>query len=673
MHYSVRLTPRRCRVALWLAGLAFAQGASAQLAAPPIRRPATTSDLATLDLEQLMGLEVVVGASKRAQHSREVPSFVTVVTASDIKQHDYRTLADVLKAIPSFYVSNDRNYAYVGVRGFDRPGDYSSRVLLLVNGLRTNDNVYDQAYIGADFGVDLALVDRIEFIRGPSAAIYGSNAFFAVINVVTKKGRDVEGVEASGTVGSYGTRSERTTYGQTFRNGVDVVASATYSDSKGQSLYFKEFDTPATNNGWANNADYESFHKMFAAVTKDGLSFETMNSARKKGIPTASFETRFNDPRSYTIDGLTLASVKYDRSFASAGTISTRLHAGRWSYAGRYSYDSVASPEHDGAVGQWWGVDVDGTRSWSRHFVTAGVEFRDNFRMDQESFLPEPFTIETDLHNRSRRWGLYAQDEIKLASPLSAYAGLRLDHYETFGAATSPRVGLIYTPSSGTTVKVLGGRAFRAPNAYELYYNGFNYQPNPDLQPEHIATLELIAQQFIGSGIQLTAATFRNRLSNLISQHVDSTTGNFAERNADEIESHGVEFGIEVNRGTGPRGELTYSLQRTENVGTHEQLTNSPRAMAKLQLRAPLPAQVTAGFDAQYVSARRTEQGNTAPPYTVANLTLSTSSLFKHVELSASVFNLFDAVYGAPTADTHVQDVILQDGRNFRVTTTLRF
>jgi outer membrane cobalamin receptor len=74
------------------------------------------------------------------------------------------------------------------VRGFGRPSDYNNRILLLVNGHRYNDNVYDQAPIGLDFPIDLALVDRIEVIRGPGSALYGTSAFFAVINVIVRPG-----------------------------------------------------------------------------------------------------------------------------------------------------------------------------------------------------------------------------------------------------------------------------------------------------------------------------------------------------------------------------------------------------------------------------------------------------------------------------------------------------
>ena len=75
---------------------------------------------------------------------REAPSAVSVVTAAEIRAHGYRTIADVLRSLPSFYVTEDRRYSYVGVRGFNRPGDYGARVLLLLDGLRTNDNLYDE-------------------------------------------------------------------------------------------------------------------------------------------------------------------------------------------------------------------------------------------------------------------------------------------------------------------------------------------------------------------------------------------------------------------------------------------------------------------------------------------------------------------------------------------------
>ncbi|HTE47985.1 MAG TPA: TonB-dependent receptor [Gemmatimonadaceae bacterium] len=655
------------------AGLLSSSLASAQRATPP---PATQAgDLSALDLEQLMKLEVVYAGSKRAQLVRDVPSFVSVVTAAEIKEHGYRTLADVLKTLPSFYVSNDRNYSYVGVRGLSRPGDYSSRILMLLNGLRTNDNVFDKAYIGEEFIVDVDLIERIEVIRGPSAALYGSNAFFAVINVVTKQGRALQGAEVAATAASFGTYAGRASYGHSFANDVDVLLSASYSDSKGQRLYYPEFDKPATNNGIADQADYESFHKLLATATKGGFSFQASNVSREKGVPTASYGLIFNDTRTHSVDALTLGSLSYNRSFSNGTALSSRIHAGSWTNYGSFVTDLRIDPVRADEVGKWFGADVDARRTIARHLLTVGAEAQDNTAQNESVYEPNPYAVYTDVRNKSVRWGMFAQDEIKLFTPLTFYAGLRYDHYETFGSAMSPRVGLIYTPGTATTVKLLAGRAFRAPNAYELYYDNPVLKANPLLQPERIETLELVAQRLIGGGVQVSASAFRNHLSSLLSQRVDFSDNNRLEFvNADRIDSRGIEVGLEVNRGHGVTGNLTYTLQRTEDHATSAELSNSPRQMVKTELRAPLGiAGMTIGTDAQYLSSRRTLSGKIDPSYVVTNATLLAPRVFGKFDVSATLYNLFGAKYWDLGSAANVQDVIQQDGRSFRVKTTLHY
>ena len=141
-------------------------------------------DLTALPLEQLMRLEVVT-ASRFPQRLSQAPGSVTVITADDIRLYGHRTLADVLRSVPGVHVSYDRNYSYIGVRGLATTGDYNSRVLLLIDGVRANDNIYDQASLGTDFPVDLDLVERIEFAHGPGSSVYGGNALLGVINVIT--------------------------------------------------------------------------------------------------------------------------------------------------------------------------------------------------------------------------------------------------------------------------------------------------------------------------------------------------------------------------------------------------------------------------------------------------------------------------------------------------------
>src|ERR1017187_2245519 len=227
-----------------------------------------STDLTSLSLEALMNIEVrtVSGASKFEQKVTEAPSSVTIITADEIKRYGYRTLADVLESVQGFYVSYDRNYSFLGSRGVNL-GDYNSRILLLVNGHRLNNNRTDGAAIGTDFILDVDLIDHVEIIRGPSAVLYGNNAFFGVINVITRQGKQVDGAEVSAEYAQYDSYKSRVTYGKLFTNGVQLLLSGTYYDSAGPDrLFYKEFNTPDQNNGVAQNMDGDSSGSFFGSL-----------------------------------------------------------------------------------------------------------------------------------------------------------------------------------------------------------------------------------------------------------------------------------------------------------------------------------------------------------------------------------------------------------------------
>jgi len=152
---------------------------------------------ADMDLTELMNIPVVT-ASRFEQKSTDAPSSVTVITSEEIKRYGYRTLSDILASVPGFYISYDRNYAFLGASGINL-GDFNSRMLLLLNGHRVNSYLNDSAYIDTTFLVDVDLIDRVEIIRGPGSVLYGNNAFFGVINVITRQAKHVQGVEASGS------------------------------------------------------------------------------------------------------------------------------------------------------------------------------------------------------------------------------------------------------------------------------------------------------------------------------------------------------------------------------------------------------------------------------------------------------------------------------------------
>src|SRR5580693_1579425 len=201
---------------------------------------ARAPDLTDMSLQELMLIDVnsVYGASGFKQKLTEAPASVTIITSEDIERYGYRTLADILRNVAGFYVTYDRNYSYLGVQGYGLPGQYNSSIALSVDGHRLNDNIYEGALIGTEFPIDVDLIDRVEVIRGPNSSLYVASAFLGVINIITKRGREVPSVSAAGAVGSYGTYQGRVTYGNKFKNGLELLLSGTFYDSQGQGQLF---------------------------------------------------------------------------------------------------------------------------------------------------------------------------------------------------------------------------------------------------------------------------------------------------------------------------------------------------------------------------------------------------------------------------------------------------
>src|SRR5580700_9277568 len=242
-------------------------------------------NLGEASLEELGNIQVY-SASKHTQSASAAPASVTVITADEIQKYGYRNLADILRSVPGFYVTYDRDYTFVGVRGFGRLGDWNSRILVLIDGHRSNNNVLGQAMLGNEFLVDVDMIERVEIVRGPSSSLYGANAFFAVINVITRTTKQVKDWELSFQAGSFGTYEGRATYGHQF-HGLGVLLSGTFYNSKGQALFFPEFDSPATNHGITSNTHYESYTHILATLTFHGFTLHGLFSTRDKGVPTA--------------------------------------------------------------------------------------------------------------------------------------------------------------------------------------------------------------------------------------------------------------------------------------------------------------------------------------------------------------------------------------------------
>lgn len=636
---------------------------------------AAPGELTELSIEELLTVEVY-SASKFVQRSTEAPASVSVVTVEEIKVYGYRTLADILRSVRGMFVTYDRDYQYVGVRGFNRQGDFNSRILLLVDGYRVNDAVFDTASIGTEFFLDVDLIDRVEVVRGPGSSIYGSNAFFAVVNVITKRGRDFNGLEISGEAASFGTGNGRLTYGRQLNNGVDVLLSAAYLGSEGQNLFFPDFNTPATNNGIAHGLDGETARRVYGKLAFEDFTLIAAYSERIKDVPTASFGSLFNDPRTRTTDSQAVLDLGYYKRLSERLDLSARLYYGGYFYEGTFPYDQppiIVNKERDKA--EWWGTEVKVVGRYDRHKLVVGAEFQDNFRQDLRNFDIDPSAVYTDEKHSSNRAALYFQDELTITRGLLLNAGMRYDKYSTLAGTLNPRLALIYSPREATTFKLLYSTAFRAPNAYELYYASavLGSKPGQGLKPEKITTYEFIVEHQLQPNFRFTVAAYYNEISDLINQITD-TDGLDVFRNIGQVKAKGVEFEVERAWVGDTRLRVSYAWQITRNESTGGELENSPRHLAKLNFSMPLfDNAIRTGAELQYTSSRKTLSGSSTRGYAIANLTLLSQKLAKGLEVSASCYNLFDRRYSDPGRPEHVQDVIQQDGRNFRFKLSYRF
>lgn len=635
------------------------------------------SGLLNMSLEQLMEVEVA-GASHYPQMVAEAPASISLVTAEEIRIHGYRTLADILNSMRGLYLSYDRNYHYLGIRGFARAGDYNTRLLLLIDGVRYNDNVYDQAAIGTDFPIDVALIDRVEFIAGPGSSVYGANAFFGVVNVVTKNAKDFPGLNVASNVGSEKSAGVRASFGSRNENGGEWLLSATRQTRSGKDLYFGAFATPDQNNGITQHLDYDRSTSVFAKWKQDGLSLRFIHGDRDKGVPTASFGQVFNDRRSHTIDEHNSLVAEYQRELAPAFSMTTKLSWGEYRYFGQYVMDyPPITVNRDKSVGNWWGGEIHFLNSQiNSHKLSFGGEIRRDARIEQRNFDIAPEFVYVDDHRRSLLWGTYLQDEIRLRDDLLLNAGLRYDRQANGESATNPRLGLIWKVREQTALKLIYGSAYRAANAYERYYavaasGSAGFQSNPDLKPERIRSAELVLEHSSQPGERWLLSLFHNDARDLISLRTQAN-GNLSFTNIEGARAYGQEAEYERRWDNGLRLRASYSHQIARDSETGTRLANSPQHLLKLHGALPLTGTQLLGVEMLAASARKTLAAR-VPGYTVANINWTHSGLFKGCELSMGLYNIFDQRYADPASTEHAMDSIQQTGRTYRLQATYRF
>ncbi len=290
-------------------------------------------------------------------------------------------------------------------------------------------------------------------------------------------------------------------------------------------------------------------------------------------------------------------------------------------------------------------------------------------KAEQEGF--DVYESYLDIDTSQKVYGLYIQDEWQVNDQWTLSLGLRFDDYSTSESSINPRIAGIWH-NNKTTVKLLYGTAFRAPNAYELYYgDGISQKGANTLAPETVESYELIWEQQFNSSLRLIASLYHNSIEDMLILVTDPSDELEIFSNEAEVESDGLELELLANFSNGWSGSLSYSYQISED-GNGEKLVNYAPNMVKLNAMSPLIIDsLLIGLELQYEDGRKTFSGPKTDARTLANLTVSNNTLVDQLTFSAGIYNLLDESYTHPGFQEHIQNELQQDGRMVSIKSNL--
>lgn len=632
-----------------------------------------------MSLEELVAVHIL-STPKFAEDAEHSPSVISIVTAADIRSFGWQTLADVLRTLQGFTITDDHTYAYAGVRGVSAPGDYRQRFQVLIDGMSINENVFASVPVDSAFPLDLDLVERIEVIRGPSASVYGGDSMFGVVNVITRSGSSIgnRGGEASLSLGSGRSRQGRVSLGGESASGIGYLVSVGGNQAEGRNLRFPEMAVAGLD-PVASQVRGETGGRLFAQLRASDWRATLIHSDRDRIVPTGSYATDFNDPAHRERDAFTLAEFATEQTLNASTTLHQRIYAGEYIYRGKFPYTYPPYLiNRDDTRGNWWGVEGRMvSRAWSGQRWTVGMEYKDNYRQRQLNtdvgsgcfgIGPERCL---DSNAGSRLFNIYAQDEIALTQQTLLTVGLRYDRNTTTPNRLSPRLGLVHDAAHSGIFKVLYASAFRDPTAFERFYTTPTYRyGNPDIRSEQMQSVEGSWEKRIGNG-RFSTTLYLFRIHRLIAQDASGIVHNSA-----PLTGRGIEMEYEQRWLDRVSLRTGYTLQESKING--QQMDNAPLHMFKANLGIDLGRGFVAGLEGQHLTHRLTALGaQTVGAYSIVNLNLRYLPAGHGWEMALGLYNLFDTRFSDPAAnDTTVagpRASLPQTGRTALLKATLYF
>ncbi len=398
---------------------------------------AQEQDLTDLDLATLMSMDVkVMSATRREQATSDASAAVYVITREDIRRSGATTLPDVLRMAPGVQVAQIKSRAWtVTARGFH--GRFASKLLVMVDGR----NIYTPIFSGViweEQGIFLDEIERIEIVRGPGGALWGTNAVNGVINIITRKAEASRGLHARAGTGTNENQSAALSYGGSFDSG-DYRVYVDHNET--ESLERNGAPLLRTQAGWRLDRSLAEGSFTFQGNFRDN-DFGSTNDPDLRDLALTSQV------------GNVLANWQKD---FGAGQIDLRSY---------YSWT------HRGAPGKWddsaTGLDAQfNIERIGRHLITSGLGYR--YATD-EMKAPSAAHSSSKLEISQHQWNVYAQDEIHFfQDDVRIILGAKLEDLKFTGLAFQPTLRGLWQVTDSHTVWLAGSRAVRTPSRVELH------------------------------------------------------------------------------------------------------------------------------------------------------------------------------------------------------------
>jgi len=572
--------------------------------------------------------EVVVTADRETDNIRNVGSSVSLITSEEIAASGARWLIDVLQFAPGVNVVRSGpagSISQVFLRGSN-----TSHTLFLIDGVKVNSpttGAYDTS------GIQIAAdqIERIEVVRGPQSALYGSQAVGGVINVITRRGAGAGtwGVEAEG--GSFGTGRVRT-WGTGQVDAVQLIGGVTYFSSNG-------FSAANENNG---NVEPDGFENL---SYNGRVDYESEGGLLLRGFVRGfDLEVDFDgfDFGEGPVDNL--LNVQTNREMVIGG-------AAGWRGARASSTIEISSSEADLASDTpedfFTRFELDSSireLDWQNEIVlpanqtlVAGVEYRREKAVSTSvsAFGPGSFDEKVDVV------GVYAQDRMRIRDRATITGGIRLEDHSAFGSKWTGRATATVDVTEVVRMHGSVGSGFKAPTLNDLFFPGFS---NPDLLPEESLGFDIGVEAFLpGPRARIDVTLFRNDISDLIQFDFVSSRP----ENIGDVTTTGVEVAGEWS----PAATLTlsgnYTFTDAAPEDSDEQLIRRPRHQGGVRAtwKPTPPARIWTevrlkgeSFDGG-VGGRQALDG-----FGIINVALD-YELLNQVRVRARVDNLFDTDY----------------------------